>query len=98
MIKRIIGRPIGSEDNLQRERFNEKLRTAYRQEGTLFDLAQAEATSPLGKIATFTINGEPGIYLNPAYTYDGGHLNELGRVTVAGQFLTFLAMLSEKMS
>jgi len=98
MIKRILGKSIGSEDNMQREQFNKKLRKAYWEQGTLFDLAKAESTSPAGKITTFTINGETCIYLNPEYTYDGGHLNEMGRVKVAGQFLTFLAILSEKMS
>jgi len=98
MIKRVIGKPIGIEDNMQREQFNEKLRTAYREQGTLFDLAKAESTSPAGKIAAFTANGETCIHLNPEYTYDGGHLNEMGKVKIAGQLLTFLANLVEKMS
>lgn len=97
LIKRIIGKPIGIEDNVQREKFNEKLRKAYQEQGNLFDLSKVESTSPIGEIATFKINGEMYIHLNPEYTYNGGHLNEVGREKVAEQLLFHLIKLSDKL-
>jgi hypothetical protein len=97
LVKRVIGKPIGIEDNLRREQFNAKLRDAYQAQGTLFDLAGAEATSPSGIASAFTIKGETCIQLYPGYTCDGGHLNETGRKKVAAQFLLHLITVSDKL-
>lgn len=98
LVKRVIGRPIGIEDNLRREQFNAKLRDAYQARGTLFDLAMAEAQSPAGVITTFSMNGKPCLQLNPDYTYDGGHLNHTGRKQVAAQLLLHLIRVSDKLT
>lgn len=59
-------------------RYNDRLREAYRGREPVIDLAAYEA-------------GPDVPFLNPAFTDDGEHLNELGRRTVARRFLHFLA-------
>jgi hypothetical protein len=95
IIKKIIGRPTASiEDNIKRSQFNDKMRKEYDGKEPLFDLARIESTSPDGTQALFEKDGKTYPHLFPAYTYDGGHLNEMGRKVVAEQLLVFLANLS----
>ena len=93
-IKKVIGRPLsGVDDNIQRKQFNEMLRKEYSGKEPVFDLAKIESTRPDGTKATFTKDGKTYYSLAPEYTYDSGHLNELGRKKVAEQLLFFLASL-----
>lgn len=93
-VKRIIGRPIGGyDDNVKREQFNTLLRKEYAGKEPVFDLALIESTLPDGSQVTFKKDGKVYPALAPAYTYDGGHLNEYGRKVVAEQFLIFLSNL-----
>jgi len=95
-IKKIIGRPIGGyADNIKRNQFNEMLRNEYKNKEPIFDLALIESTFPDGTRCFFTDEGKTYYSLVPAYTHDGGHLNELGRKIVAEQLLILLAKLSQ---
>jgi hypothetical protein len=91
-IKRLLGRmPWEEDDNVQRNMFNEMIRSRIGK--SLFDLAAAEATSRNGDKVTFSKNGKTYDLLNKAYTYDGGHLNSLGRQIVAIDLLLYLVSL-----
>lgn len=91
-VKRLLGRtPSGYEDNYRRHVFNERLRARFG-EGRLFDLARAEAASGQGG-HTFEFNSQRIEAMNPALTYDGGHLNERGKDAVSSAFLDFIAEL-----
>ncbi len=94
-VKQLLGRPLrGYDDNIKRSRFNEMLRNEFGKNEPFFDLAAVEATSSDGRQLTFAKRGNLFQALVPAYTDDGGHLNEQGRITVAEQFLITLAKLS----
>ena len=93
-IKKIIGRPIGGyEDNIKREQFNTLIIKEYEGKDPIFDLARIESTAPDGSRAVFEKDGKTFPRMVPAYTDDGGHLNEQGRKVVAEQFLIFLSKL-----
>jgi hypothetical protein len=80
LVKKMLGRaPAGQVENTRREAFNAVLRARFGAEGRLFDLAALESGG--------------GASLNPALTYDGGHLNETGARLVAERFVAFLAGL-----
>ena len=81
------------EDNIKRNQFNEMLRNEYKNKEPIFDLALIESTFPNGRRAFFKRSSKIYYSLVPDYTYDGGHLNELGRKIVAEQLLIFLANL-----
>jgi hypothetical protein len=93
-IKRILGKEFyGREDNIERNEFNDLLREVKKDTGRLFDIAAIESTRPDGAFQEFTYDGKTYRALVPAYTYDGGHLNELGRKIVAERLVEFLAQL-----
>jgi hypothetical protein len=95
-IKKIISRPLGGyEDNIKRKRFNDLLRQEYEGKDPIFDLARIESTYPDGRQSTFDNEEKSYEALVAVYTYDGGHLNEIGRKIVAGQLLSFLPNLSK---
>jgi hypothetical protein len=92
--KRVLGRPLaGEEANVARSRFNALLRASYEGKEPVFDLAAAESTYPDGRQASFDWKGASYPRLIPAYSYDGRHLNEVGRQWVAAHLLRFLAEL-----
>jgi hypothetical protein len=76
--------------NARRNEFNALLRTRYAGE-PMFDLAAVEATRPDGRRQTFRLAGRTLDALVPAYTDDGGHLNEVGRVRAAAGLVHTLA-------
>jgi hypothetical protein len=76
--------------NACRNEFNALLRTRYAGE-PVFDLAAIEATGPDGGRKTFRLAGRTYDALVPAYTDDGGHLNESGRVRAAAGLIQTLA-------
>ncbi|MDY6970565.1 MAG: hypothetical protein SVR08_18210 [Spirochaetota bacterium] len=96
MIKAIIGRMTTKErhiiENIKRYRFNELIRNEYSDK-IIFDLAKIESTYPDGKREVSEKDGNKHYALIPAYTYDGGHLNERGRKIIAEKLLVFLAEL-----
>jgi hypothetical protein len=89
LIKKIIGRSTGSEDNIKRMEFNRKLISAYG--NNVFDLARFESTKQDRKTITSDSGGTPHYSLLPEYTFDGGHLNPEGAQFVAYNFIRFLA-------
>jgi len=91
-VKRVLGRPVGEElENVRREAFNDRLRAQYRGHAPLFDLAAFESEWPDGRLETFSHGGKDVRALVPIYTVDGGHLNALGRATMAARFLEVVA-------
>lgn len=95
--KRAIGRPVRAvELNLKRNEFNELLRRQYGQIDPIFDLEKIESTGPNGERIVEVSNGKSFKSLSPDYTEDGGHLNERGQLVVAGEFLHFLAAISQQ--
>jgi hypothetical protein len=90
-VKRALGRPVsGYQDNITRSAYNELVRKEYAGTEPIFDLAKIEATFPDGKRSSFLENGLDIDTLVPAYTMDGGHLNELGRRRAAEGLLHVL--------
>ena len=91
-LKNIIGRPIGGyAEGAMRQEYNALLRAEYSGKEPVFDLAEIESTRADGSRISFTDAGVTGYGLAPEYTYDGGHLNEVGRRLVAEKFLVLLA-------
>ena len=94
-IRRMIGLYDSQDkDNLKRGRFNELLRQAYAG-GVIFDVAKAESTHPDGRREGFSKGSKQVPSLIPAYTHDGGHLNEAGRKIVAREFVRVLAQAAK---
>lgn len=85
-IKRLLGR---EDDNEQRSAFSVRIRDAFR-DRPIFDLSAVESTYPDGSRETYGKDGRiEGLI--PAYTSDGGHLNELGRKRAARELIRVLA-------
>jgi len=94
-IKKLIGRPVsGVDENIKRNEYNEMLRKEYEGKEPLFDIAKIESTFPNGTRCSFTKDGKTYYSMVPEYTYDGGHLNELGRKKAAEQLLILLSELN----
>jgi len=88
-IKKLLGKRVWEcEDNIKRNQFNTLIRKTYSGRQPVFDLAQIES-----QMATVRLLGELIETLRPEYTDDGGHLNIVGRRTVAEQLLLFLSTL-----
>lgn len=98
-IKRILGRTTAEEknreDNISRQRFNEKMRAEYAGTG-LFDIAKIESTDPGGGRVKFSKGGSEYFALSAHYTTDGGHLNSIGGMTLGGALVAHLARISSK--
>ncbi len=92
MIKKILGRD-DSVQNIARNDFNELIRKEYGGKAHIFDIAEIESTYPDGSRESFVKNGKTYYALVPAYTDDGGHLNESGSKIVADKLLMLLINL-----
>jgi hypothetical protein len=93
-VQRLIGRaPTRVGSNIARERFNDLMRKEYAGREPLFDLATLESTRPDGRREGVAFAGRPGYSLDPDYSSDGSHLNEVGRRRIAEALLVFLAEL-----
>jgi hypothetical protein len=91
VVKRILGRaPGGYRENSRRNAYNDLLRAEYAGRAPVFDIAAIEATLGDGGNTTYSYEGRQLLALNPAYTFDNGHLNERGRQVVAQEFLQVL--------
>jgi hypothetical protein len=91
-IKRVLGMgPALKPDNVKRNAFNDHIRRKY---GTaIWDLADAEASTPEGTKVFFRNSQGTHFLLNRDYTMDGGHLNEVGSQVIAIDLLLRLASL-----
>lgn len=83
-------RIVRMKENVQREKYNEKIRNRYSKEGSIFDIAIFESTSPDGSEYNKKIEGMLTRVMDPAYTEDGGHLNTFGSEYIASELLLFL--------
>lgn len=90
-IKRILGRGIGVEENINRQKYNELLLAKYNDVDPILDIATIESTYPDGKRSALKASDKTYFTLVPRYTYDNGHLNEIGRKKVAEQLILLLA-------
>jgi hypothetical protein len=88
--KRALLRPGIVEKNAARHAYSEQLITLAGEE-PVFDIALVESIGPDGRRHYYSRWGKKIYCMAPAYTKDGGHLNEKGRRVVAEQFLIFLA-------
>jgi hypothetical protein len=90
-IKRLLGRSTYEDGaNELRNAYNIRLRERFANE-PIFDLARAQSTLTDGSRSAFHSNGRPIYTLAKPYTYDGGHLNDLGQRVVAAHFVRSLA-------
>lgn len=92
-VKGLFGKNGGFFDNQHNEmrnKYNQLLRDEYHGKAPILDIATAQSTRTDGTRETFKMNGETYYSLVPAYTEDGGHLNEEGQRHVAKHFLLSL--------
>jgi hypothetical protein len=88
---RVLGRSVWEDDaNVKRQEFNERLLETFSAD-PIFDLARAESTRTDGTRETFVQDGAVYHALDPSYTDDDGHLNELGQRRVAPEMIRFVA-------
>ncbi len=96
LIKIILGRTTGAEKNamanIKRNEYNAALIKEYGR-ASIIDIALYESTGPDGKLYTGNNAGSEHASLVPAYTYDGGHLNETGKRIIADKFLAQLVRM-----
>jgi len=93
-IKRMVGRnPAGELENLRRAEFNSEIRRRYRGDARLFDLAAFESGLADGAAATSRRSVEA---LDPTLTYDGGHLNDLGRRRIGSAFIAHISQFPRR--
>jgi hypothetical protein len=90
-VRELLGRPNRTKlANVRRNEFNRRLHERYGAY-PIFDLALAMSTYPDGRRESFKSQG--GVYysLVPAFTNDGGHLNDVGRTYAAAALVDSLA-------
>ena len=84
----IGGIPIDAvEDNLQREKYNELVRSRWVDTDTVFDIAKAESTLPDGSSSHIRYRRSRVAMLYNGYSLDGGHLNRNGKAAIARLFM-----------
>ena len=81
----------GDIPNVKRNEYNALLKSEYEGKDPILDLAAVESTYPDGKRESFEHDGKVVYALIPGYTYDGGHLNEIGRYRAANELLKVLS-------
>jgi len=91
-VKRLLGRG-GTATNARREEYNALLRKTYQGREPVFDLAHVESTAPDGKPVMVEWNNIMVPSMDPEYTDDGGHLNSVGKLRAAREFISVLASI-----
>ena len=82
-------------DNIVRARYNNKIRQTFP-ERRIFDIARIECTDSEGNSNFDVVNGDTVYHLFDEYSYDGGHLNQIGQKLVAqGLIKSIVATLEE---
>lgn len=90
-VLRTLGREVAQDvANAKRAEFNRRLTETFAGD-PIFDLSRGESTRPDGSRETFRYQGKEYYSLVPAYSSDGGHLNELGQRTLAAEMVRFVA-------
>jgi hypothetical protein len=88
---RLLGRQLpGDAANAKRAEFNQRLFEAFPSD-PIFDVALAESTRADGSRETFELQGKTYYSLAPAYSSDGGHLNDLGQRVLGTEMIRFVA-------
>ncbi len=77
---------LGRDNNVYRDRFNQLIRGHYPK-NEIFDIADLESRYPDGSVNE-SVYGIPCLITD--YTSDGRHLNQKGRVFIAGELLKTL--------
>lgn len=91
-VREALGRANRSKlANINRNEFNRLLQDRYSGD-VIFDLAGAMSTYPDGRRQSFKYGGRTYFSLVPAYTDDGGHLNEIGRSYAAAGLVRTIAL------
>jgi len=90
VIKKILNKPIGYKRNINRAKYNSLLKEYYKND-PIFDLSRIESTYSDGSREIFEYEGQTYYALVPEYSYDGAHLNELGRKIAAKELIKVLA-------
>ena len=93
--KKMLGKGANV-DNITRQQFSNLLKAEYEGKAPIFDIAEAESTSPDGTRESLTSHDTTYYTLIWDYTDDSGHLNGVGRKIVAEKFLLFLANLVDE--
>jgi hypothetical protein len=95
-IKAILGKEDIWEfaDNITRNEYNEILLNRYQATDPIVNIAEIESTYDNGKRESFNAKGKIHYALIKEYTYDKGHLNEIGRKKVAQALLLSLANIA----
>ena len=89
--RRTLGQELpGDAANVKRAEFNQRLLQAFASE-PIFDVARIESTRPDGSRETFDHHGQTYYSLNPGYSSDGGHLNDLGQRVLGAEMIHFVA-------
>ena len=94
-VREMLGRPNRQKiANVKRNEFNRLVRERYAAD-SIFDLAAIMSTYPDGRRETFTWGDQVYYSLVPGYTYDGGHLNEVGRSYAAAGLVRSIAAATQ---
>ena len=82
-IKKLV---LGDQDNIRRNSYNELLCETYKNQ-SIIDIAKIESSYPDGSRMQHSYFETIHYSLIPAYTTDGGHLNDLGKKRVVAPFV-----------
>jgi len=90
-VRLLLGTPVWVDDaNAKRHEFNQLVRETYESD-LIIDIAPEESTRPDGRRQQYTKTGQTYYTLVPAYTTDGGHLNDIGKKRVAEEMVRVIA-------
>ena len=81
----------GTYENLRRDEYNILVRQTYKGHEPLFDLARVESTKEDGSLEKVSWKGKDIPVLIPAYSDDGGHLNDIGKNLASRELIRVLA-------
>ena len=97
IVKKLLGRGRSvREDNVRRNLANTRIKGRYG--SATWGLAEAEAATSRDSRTSFKDNRGTFLLMNPDFTSDGGHLNEVGSQVLAIDLLLHLASLTERRS
>jgi len=92
LVKRVLFMPLDGElENMKRHQFNTRMIEELGEDFSIFDLGKVESTLPNGTANTYKYKGEYYPALCDEYTYDLGHLTDMGSRVVSYNLISFLA-------
>jgi hypothetical protein len=90
-LQRAIGQEVpGDIANVKRAEFNQRLLQTFGSD-PVFDVARIESTRVDGTRETFEQAGQTYYSLNPRFSSDGGHLNDVGQRVLGAEMIRFVA-------